>query len=127
MALIGLAGRTRAAAPTTPAATTPGTNTPHTAVDRAHDVGYVAPMSRIALLAATLLLGACAVSTGDERSVDTSASQAEQNLTDSTGCHYKCEKCPPNQVCSMLCVAIGSCKQHCVQTQLCIIGYQWDS
>ncbi len=80
-------------------------------------------MSRLSLLATTLLFTACAVSTGDERQV---AAQAEQDLV-VAGCNYHCQPCPKGHVCALSCTPIGKCKNQCVEMQLCIQGYQWDA
>jgi hypothetical protein len=73
---------------------------------------------------ATLLLGLAVLGCGPSVE-DGSVEDAERSL--STGaCHYKCQKCPPKQVCSMVCVPSGNCNNSCVETMLCIIGYHFD-
>jgi hypothetical protein len=52
---------------------------------------------------------------------------AEEAVSDNA-CHYRCNHCPPNQVCALYCVQSGNCDgMNCIETQLCIIGYHFDS
>src|SRR4051812_38923652 len=64
----------------------------------------------------------------DEGSVG-SANQATP-IPGHDGCNTFCQPCPPHQFCSHLCELRGNCglkKNDCVQYQLCIIGYHFDT
>jgi hypothetical protein len=74
-------------------------------------------MIRSIFLALALVAAACGA---PEAPIGDSTAELSAN-----GCHYKCNRCPKDQVCAMSCVASGHCSS-CVEMQLCIIGYHFD-
>jgi hypothetical protein len=78
----------------------------------------------VVMLGAVWGLWGCSAAT-DGPGVDEGNGSTEQAAS-ANACHYKCNKCPPNQICALYCVQSGNCDNACVQTMLCIQGYHFD-
>lgn len=79
----------------------------------------------------SFFLGACAVALvvgcGSSPSSPDDESASSEEAVSSNACQTHCAKCPPNQVCTMMCTLKGNCGTSCTETMLCIQGYVWDS
>jgi hypothetical protein len=58
--------------------------------------------------------------------IQVSGPESSSEAVSDNACHYKCNHCPPNDVCATYCVQSGNCADACVQTMLCIQGYHFD-
>ena len=80
-------------------------------------------MLRLVCSAALVLVAACSASSAPALDVEPAESES-QGLA--THCRTVCPKCPGQQVCP-LGPCYLECTSTCTQTQLCIIGYVWDT
>jgi hypothetical protein len=77
----------------------------------------------VGLLGAVLGVWGCSAAT-DAPDNGEEFGSAEQAASENA-CHYKCNTCPPNQVCALYCTAQGKCT-GCMNLMLCVEGYHFD-
>ena len=80
--------------------------------------------SFVLVLAGIWAFAGCSAATDGPTTDDPSPESVEQAAS-SSSCHYKCNKCPPNQVCALYCTLQGKC-ESCQVLMLCIQGYHFD-